>query len=280
MGLAVGADLSHADLAVHGRRLLSALLLLTLFLLVVVFGGEAGFALMGLGVAAIGTWEFARLVDHSVGVSGVLALLSAVVLVGVTYVGGIEGFALVAVLLLLLQLSRVVWSSGDLGADLRRAALAFLGLLYVAGPLCFAVALRGMAGGERYILLVCGIVWVGDTGAFYMGSFLGHRPLAPRVSPRKTVEGSAGGLVASMAAAWVLGRGLGIPLPFLASLLLGAVIGGAGQIGDLIESVFKRAFQAKDTGRLIPGHGGMLDRIDSLLFAIPIFYLVVRLGWI
>jgi phosphatidate cytidylyltransferase len=69
-------------------------------------------------------------------------------------------------------------------------------------------------------------------------------------------------------------------VPFLSSLLLGAVIGGAGQLGDLVESGIKRAFQVKDTGALIPGHGGMLDRIDSLLFAVPIFYLWVRMGWL
>lgn len=264
----------------HGRRLLSALLLVPLFLLVVVYGGEAGFALLAMGVAAISLVEFTRLLDHLPGVLKVLAVTGAVVLLGATSVGGVEWFAMGVVLFLLLQLSWIVGSGGDIGANLRWTALCLLGVLYVAGPLSFGVALRGMPGGERYVLLVCGIVWVGDTGAFYIGSSLGRHPLAPRISPQKSVEGGVGGLVASIGVAWVLAKALGIPLTFVSSLLLGAVIGGAGQVGDLIESVIKRAFQVKDTGGLIPGHGGMLDRIDSLLFAIPVFYLWVRAGWI
>ena len=164
--------------------------------------------------------------------------------------------------------------------DLRRATLCVVGVLYVAGPLSFAVALRGMPEGVRYILLACGIVWIGDTAAFYIGSRLGRRPLAPRLSPKKSVEGSVAGLVASMLASWMGTRALGMPVPFFSSLLLGAVIGGAGQLGDLVESGIKRAFHVKDTSCLIPGHGGMLDRIDSLLFALPVFYVWVRMGWL
>ncbi len=264
----------------NGKRLLSALLLIPLFLLVVVYGGEAAFALLGMAVAAISLWEFTRLVNHSPGVSRVLAVPGAVALVAATYLGGWEWFSLCAVLFILLQLSRVVFSEGDMEANLRRATFCLLGVLYVAGPLSLAVALREMPGGQRYIVLVCGIVWIGDTAAFYIGSTLGRHPLAPRVSPRKSVEGSVGGLAASMAAAWLFARVLEVPSTLISSALLGAVVGGAGQIGDLIESVIKRAFQAKDTGHLIPGHGGMLDRIDSLLFAIPIFYLWARAGWL
>ncbi|MFQ5883365.1 MAG: phosphatidate cytidylyltransferase, partial [Candidatus Methylomirabilales bacterium] len=173
----------------------------------------------------------------------------------------------------------VVVCGGEMEESLRQAALLFMGALYVAGPLSLAVVLRGMPGGGRYILLGFGIVWVGDTVAFYTGLSLGRHPLAPRVSPQKTVEGSVGGLVGSMGAAVILARALGIPLAFFPSLLLGGVIGGAGQMGDLAESMIKRAFRVKNTGRLIPGHGGVLDRIDSLLFAIPVLYLWVRMGW-
>lgn len=264
----------------HGRRILSALVLLAVVLLVIVYGGEAGFALMGMGIAAIGLWEFTRLLGPLDSLPRVLALAGAVVLVGATYVGGAEWFAVGVVLVLLVELSWVVRRGGEIEVNLRRTLLCVVGLLYVAGPISLAVALRAVPGGERYILLACGIVWIGDTGAFYIGSSLGRHPLAPQVSPQKSVEGSVGGLIGSMAAAWVLARALGIPLSFLSSLLVGAVLGGAGQMGDLIESAMKRAFQVKDTGHLIPGHGGVLDRIDSLLFAIPVLYLWIRTGWI
>ncbi|MFQ5989111.1 MAG: phosphatidate cytidylyltransferase [Candidatus Methylomirabilales bacterium] len=264
----------------HGRRLASALILIPLFLLVVVYGGEAGFALLTMGVAGRALWEFIRLLDPWPGVWGVLPLLGAVGLIGVTYGGGLEWFGMGVTLLLLLQLSLAVIEQGDTEANVRRAALRFLGMLYVAGPLSLAVDLRAVPGGEWYILLACGIVWVGDTGAFYIGSALGRHPLAPRVSPHKSVEGSVAGLVSSMGAAWVLARALGMPLSLFATLLLGGVIGGVGQMGDLTESLIKRTLHVKDTGRLIPGHGGLLDRIDSLLFAIPVFDLWVRVGWI
>ena len=264
----------------HGRRLLSALILIPLFILVVVYGGEAGFALLMMGGAGFGLWEFIRLVDPLRGVWRILPLLGGMGLVGATYGGGLEWLSIGVTFLLLLQLSLSVIEAGEMEANLRRAALRFLGMLYVAGPLSLAVALRGMPGGVQYILLACGIVWVGDTGAYYAGSTLGRHPLAPRVSPHKSVEGSVAGLIASMGTAWILARALGMSLGPLPSLLFGGVIGAVGQIGDLAESFIKRALQVKDTGRLIPGHGGMLDRIDSLLFAIPVFYLWVRMGWI
>lgn len=276
----MGGDISKGNLAVHTRRLLSALLLISFFLLVVAYGGTSGFALLGMVVAVISLWEFTRLVNHSPGASRVFAVPGAVALVGVTYLGGLEWFSVSAVLFILLQLSRVVFSGGDMEANFRLATLCLLGVLYVAGPLSLAVVLRGMPGGGRYLVLACGIVWVGDTGAFYIGSHLGRHRLAPRVSPHKSVEGSVGGLAASMAAAWLLAAALDVPATLLSSVVLGVVVGGAGQIGDLIESVIKRTFQVKDTGHLIPGHGGMLDRVDSLLFAIPVFYLWVRAGWI
>ena len=263
----------------HGRRLLTALILLFPFLLLVIYGGERGFALLAMVAAVIGVWEFTRLVDPSVPWRA-LALVGAGGLVGATSLRGMEWFGPGMLLLLLLELSRVVGGGENMEANLRHASLCVVGVLYVAGPLSFAVALRGMPEGVRYILLACGIVWIGDTAAFYIGSSLGRRPLAPRLSPKKSVEGSVAGLVASMLASWMGSRALGMPVPFFSSLLLGAVIGGAGQLGDLVESGIKRAFHVKDTGDLIPGHGGMLDRMDSLLFALPVFYLWVRMEWI
>ena len=276
----LGREISQGDLAVHGKRVLSALILLPLFVLVVLYGGEATFALLMMAIAAISVRELNRLLDRSAGVWGGFALFGAVGLIGATYGGGVEWFGLGVVVFLMVQLSLAVGGRGELEEKLRRAGLFFLSVLYVAGPLSIAVAVRGMPWGERHILLACGIVWIGDTAAFYTGLNLGRHPLAPQVSPQKSIEGSIGGLTASMGAAWILAAALGISSGFFPSLLLGAVIGAAGQMGDLAESMIKRAFHVKDTGHLIPGHGGMLDRIDSLLFAFPIFYLWVLMGWI
>src|SRR4029077_1464136 len=125
---------------------------------------------------------------------------------------------------------------------------------------------------------VVGVTWIGETAAYSVGSTLGRRPLAPVVSPKKTVEGGLAQVVASMAAAAALGAWL-LPACALAAMVaIGALLGVVGQIGDLAESVLKRTVGLKDTAAIIPGHGGVLDRIDSLLFNLPAFYYVSRLA--
>ena len=110
-------------------------------------------------------------------------------------------------------------------------------------------------------------VWAGDIAAIFAGKAFGRHPLAPKVSPKKTVEGSVANLLAAVLAAWLLGRLLG--LPNVRSLGAGVAVGILGQAGDLFESWLKRRAGVKDSGTLLPGHGGVLDRIDSVLFAAP-----------
>jgi phosphatidate cytidylyltransferase len=119
-------------------------------------------------------------------------------------------------------------------------------------------------------------VWATDTFAYFVGRTVGRTPLAPTLSPGKTVEGALGGL----AGAVIVGLcfGLWIHLPWVHSLVVGGIAGLAGQIGDLFESALKREAGIKDFGRIMPGHGGMLDRVDSLLFVIPLVYLYLRLA--
>jgi phosphatidate cytidylyltransferase len=125
---------------------------------------------------------------------------------------------------------------------------------------------------------VVGVTWIGETAAYAVGSMLGRHPLAPVVSPRKTIEGAVAQVVASIAAAAAL-RGWLLPACAPAGVLaVGALLGVVGQVGDLAESVLKRTVGLKDTAAIIPGHGGVLDRIDSLLFNLPAFYYVSRLA--
>jgi phosphatidate cytidylyltransferase len=123
-------------------------------------------------------------------------------------------------------------------------------------------------------------VWFGDTAAYYVGKTVGAHPLAPRVSPKKTVEGCVGGFLGNMAAAFV-GQKLLLPAAPLAHLLvISLVLGAFSQIGDLSESAMKRSAGIKDSSNLLPGHGGMLDRIDGVLFASPplLTYLSIVVG--
>ena len=124
----------------------------------------------------------------------------------------------------------------------------------------------------RVVLVLIGTIWVGDAAAYYGGRAFGCHKLAPQISPNKTVEGSVAGLIGSAVAGVGLGTWLlvGFQVPFLALAALTAAV--AGQVGDLAESALKRSAGVKDSSALLPGHGGMLDRMDSLLFAAPVFY--------
>jgi phosphatidate cytidylyltransferase len=132
----------------------------------------------------------------------------------------------------------------------------------------------GWLGSERaWILLLVLTVWAFDTAAYFAGRRFGRRPFMHHISPSKTVEGVAGGVAAAAIVSAVLVALLGRPI--LAGLLLGVVVALAAQAGDLAESMLKRAAGAKESGRLIPGHGGLLDRVDSFLFAAPVGYFYV-----
>lgn len=149
------------------------------------------------------------------------------------------------------------------------------GVVYVAVFLGFLVLVRVDASDAAPRLLTLGfaIIMAGDTGAYYVGRLMGRRKLAPHVSPAKTVEGSIGGLAASFLAAGI-SKGTFFPdIPWVHLLVLAVVVNIVGQIGDLVESMLKRGSQVKDAAALLPGHGGMLDRLDSIIFNAPIIYL-------
>ncbi|HTD77683.1 MAG TPA: phosphatidate cytidylyltransferase, partial [Chloroflexota bacterium] len=151
-----------------------------------------------------------------------------------------------------------------------RWALTAAGLLYVVGLCATLLLLRGAGGaggaGQTWILTVCAITWGCDTAAYAVGRAIGRTPFFPRISPHKTVEGALGGIVGGVAAATAVASLLHLHQP-LATIIAIAFTGTlAAQAGDLAESAFKRQAGVKDSGTLIPGHGGVLDRVDSLLF--------------
>jgi phosphatidate cytidylyltransferase len=145
--------------------------------------------------------------------------------------------------------------------------------MYVGWLLGFAILLHQTSPvGDELVLFVVGVTWAGETAAYLVGSTLGRRKLAPLISPRKTVEGAVAQVVSSIVTAAVLGAWLLPACGAGVALGAGALLGVVGQLGDLAESAIKRSAGTKDTGGLIPGHGGVLDRIDSLLFNLPALY--------
>lgn len=155
----------------------------------------------------------------------------------------------------------------------------FLGLIYLPLLLGHLVPLRLLANGQKWIFLTLMVIMGCDTFAYFIGRKLGKRKLYLAVSPNKSVEGALGGLLGSVIAV-MLAKLTFLPLiGVLDGILIGLLLGTAGQVGDLFESLLKRACKVKDSGNIIPGHGGMLDRLDSLLFAFPIVYYIARYGY-
>jgi len=162
-------------------------------------------------------------------------------------------------------------------AAMTRAAVAFMAPIYVGLPLGAIASMRVTAGPSAVFALVL-IVAVSDSAQYYTGRAFGRRKLAPAVSPAKTVEGAIGGLVAATIAGAVSGSSLLHLVPFdaVTGALVGMLVALFGMLGDLFESLLKRSAGVKDSSALIPGHGGVLDRIDSYLFAAPCYYVVLR----
>jgi len=177
---------------------------------------------------------------------------------------------------LTLSISVVVVVALGLRRDLKAegawagVTLTLLGVCYCAWLLGHAIWLRALPGGRAFTLFAAGVTWCGESAAYFVGRRLGKRPLAPRVSPGKTVEGGLAQLTVSALAAIVGAPVVQLSIP--EAVGVGLLLGAVGQIGDLSESFLKRSAGAKDAGHLIPGHGGLLDRLDSLLFNVPALY--------
>ncbi len=163
----------------------------------------------------------------------------------------------------------IVIGGRPLAEALPAVGISAAGMLLVALPFSYLVAIQRIGPeGRIFLLLTLVLVWVGDTAAYFVGRAAGRIPFAPQLSPKKTWEGAIANLAGSMLVAWLFSRWITL-LPVRELLVAAAVANIAGQIGDLMESAYKRSAGVKDSGTLLPGHGGVLDRIDALIFAAP-----------
>jgi len=278
-------------------------------LLVVLVGGAPLAALLAV-VSALGAWEFFRIArasghrpldDVGIALAGIVPLV-----VHAQYLGLVAVRPATIAVVALAVLAATIWLRGVEGQPLGAGATTLLGVLYTAGMLTFGygiryhdvvrgydiVGARHVALGPLSIAVPPGgvllifpmvVTWASDIGAYFVGRALGKRKLIPSVSPGKTVAGAVGGLVASMLVAWAYARGVLVPVANLGftpwgAVVFGALVSVAAQVGDLFESLLKREARVKDSSHIIPGHGGILDRFDSLIFVLPLSYLL--LGWL
>ena len=256
-------------------RVLSGVVLGAVALALIWFLSSIALLGVALVVAAVAFTEYEKIVD-AIGAkvpfwTALLTTLLACAMVPFQWVD-IESVLAAALLLIALN----VLLSDRVGAPLLAdTAAAVLAPVYLGLPLGSLVGVHAMAGREAVLLLIATVV-VSDTAQFYTGRTFGRTPLAPLRSPKKTREGAVGGFIIAPAFLAIAGSyWLPIASPIWLAAL-GVAIVMAGIIGDLFESMLKRAADLKDSGTLIPGHGGVLDRIDALLFAAPVFYFFLR----
>ena len=291
------------------KRVVVSVVAAPLALWVVLAGGAPLAALLAI-VSAVGAWEFYRiargtgahpLADVGIALAGLVPLA-----IHASYLGLFTVRPSLVALLVLVLLGATIWLRGVEGRPLGSAASTLLGVVYTAGMLGFAYAIRyhdSVAGydvvGAKHlalgplsmriapggVLLIFPLIitWASDIGAYFTGRAIGGRKLIPSVSPGKTVSGAVGGLVASMLVSLLFARSVLVPAASLGftpwgALVFGGIISVAAQVGDLFESLIKRDGGVKDSSHIIPGHGGVLDRVDSLLFVLPVAYLL--LGWL
>lgn len=259
----------------HSKRVLSALVFVPLFYAYIILLPAEYFLLL---LALLSTAALAEFYSIS-GVGGGLRYLGIICGVGILAASmrSKELFAAALILSVLLLTAFRLFTKRDPSGSLSELSAAAFGLLYVPGLLAFQLDIA--RSGSGLLVLLYTSVWVADSMAFYIGKGLGRRKLYAEVSPNKTVAGAAGSVLGGIIAAIGVKAVLLQQVSFLNALLIGAGIGIVSIVGDLVESMLKRDAGVKDSSGLIPGHGGVLDKIDSFTFAGPVLYfLCIALG--
>lgn len=258
------------------KRIVAALVGLAIVLPLLIWGGEPGIIGLVAVVLLIAFDEYARLTLPDVRGKALGVLVVGGLGVYAAMVFGLPGQAMPALVAAFL----LTLASALLGMPDNERAAAFVwrvsaGLLYLPVLLAYIPLLRRLQHGLAWIFLVLAVTWLGDSVALFVGKAFGRHKLFERVSPKKTWEGAAGGMAGAVGAAAIV-RQVGLPdLPWGHVVALAVVLELAAVGGDLVESTFKRAVGVKDSGRIMPGHGGILDRIDALLLSAPVCWLYV-----
>lgn len=248
---------------------MTAAIALPLLILLIIRGSFFLFACFILLTTFLGLTEFYRMALPERRLEGTAASLAGALLPLAFFSHDKLRLLFVITLVVLLSSLLFLFRIRDVRQSAGEAALFLMGFLYV--PLLFGhlLLLRGMPHGIQWIFLLLVIVMAGDTGAYYVGSSFGRRKLYPVVSPNKSLEGALGGLAGSIAGAGIARATFFPELTMADAVVTALLLGTLGQLGDLFESLLKRSFGVKDSGAIVPGHGGILDRLDSILFAAP-----------
>jgi phosphatidate cytidylyltransferase len=251
------------------------LVALPILIVFILKAGISAFFCLVFILSFVGLLEFYRMalpVRRIEGLIGAAVGVAFMYAVAFTILPVIFSVAFLMLFFALLSLLRIK----DIRNSANETALFLLGIFYVPLLMNFMLLLRDLHNGISWIFLLMVIVMSGDSAAFYVGSSIGKRKLYPVVSPNKSVEGMIGGLAGSVLGAFLAGMTFFPELSPGDCVAAALFVGLLGQLGDLFESLLKRSFGVKDSGNVFPGHGGMLDRLDSILFAAPTLYIYAR----
>lgn len=249
------------------KRILTALWGIPLILWIVHLGDQLFFILIEI-IACFGVLEFYNLLEKrgykTLKLEGIIAAFLYILFLY------LESRWALRIFLPLLVLSILIYELIKKEHSIIEIALTFLGFFYIPFLLGYLLLIRNLRLGEQLTYFILIITWISDTSAFLVGKYLGKHKLAPSISPNKTIEGAIAAIVSSTITSMIFGylyyeR-------YILPLVLGITLGVMGQLGDLVESMLKREIGTKDSSSLLPGHGGILDRFDSLLFIAPTTY--------
>lgn len=259
------------------KRLLSSSIVLFLLLSIIFFAPQQIYGLVITTIILLSLIEFYRLAEsYNIHVfkycSSILGIIFPLLFTfNLATFNSLPILVLVLFLLILFLLEFTKKDGSDAAVNI---GISLLGIIYISGTISFFIPLRLLENGSMYVVCLIFIVKSSDIGAYLVGKKFGAIHLIPRISPKKSIEGALGGLGFSLVAALI--SCFFIEIPFYHLILLGFILGIFSQIGDLSESLIKRYFKVKDSGSLIPGFGGILDLLDSLIFATPLFYLYLN----
>lgn len=264
-----------------GKRILTAFIGIPIAVYVINYG-EWLFATAVLVLTLLAWHEFYTMLQNkSIKVFYSLGILINIFILGCAWLGNSEEVVIVIFISTLLAMLKIVTSGTKF--TVVDAAFSLLGISYIGMSFAHLILLRytdssvylmtswgELSAGAAYVWLAFVGTWASDTFAFFIGSYFGRHKLCLTISPNKTIEGALGGMLGSIIAIVILG--ILFKLPISHSAIMGILVGIAAPVGDLVESAIKRFAEVKDSGQILPGHGGILDRFDSILFTVPTIY--------
>lgn len=264
-------------------RLITGFIGAPLILALLYLGPAWGWLLFVSAAAMVGAFELFSMTHPGDRVSQAIGVILTVAVIGVLWTFGADAKVLLTLLLVMpiVGMLLVLWRLGDIQTAAVRVMANTFGPLYVGGGLAAIILLRRDGNlttpydGASFVVLSLMLSWLSDTGAYFAGRAFGKHKLYEAVSPKKTVEGAIGGLAGGLVGALVMHFFFLHALPLTHAVVLALVATALGQAGDLGESLLKRSFNVKDSGGILPGHGGILDRVDATLVTATITYLYV-----